>query len=302
MTTEASGRADVARRVILDTDIGSDVDDLIAMAVLLGSPEVEVIGITTVYGDTRLRAQLTRRILTISGHDMPVHAGERETISGSEAWWAGHEGALHADLDGERYASDDAVRFLVDRATAMPGEIDVVAIGPLTNIARAIEAHPEFAAAVRHLWIMGGWFEGDAAEHNFHSDAAAARIVFDAGIPTTVTGLDVTERVRIGRANLDLIAVSGDLGRVIRVESTPWWEHKGEESNVPHDPLCALTLTSPHLFRFSEPGEVAIGEGDAEGVSRHSPGGGRTRVAIDVDADGVLREIVERVRRGGRAE
>src|SRR3954454_17398340 len=141
-------------RVVLDTDIGTDVDDLMALALLLGSPDVDLIGITTVYGDTRLRAQLTTRILSAANRSVPVHAGAGTTLSGREVWWAGHEGALHHDLDTERYDSDEAVRFLVETVLGSPGEIDLIAIGPLTNIAHAIAEDPRFAASVRHLWIM----------------------------------------------------------------------------------------------------------------------------------------------------
>lgn len=289
------------RRVILDTDIGSDVDDLMALTVLLGSPDVDVIGVTTVYGDTRLRAQLTRRILSIVDRDVPVHAGERETISGRPVWWAGHEGALHDDLGRERYASDDAVRFLVDRVCGEPGTIDVIAIGPLTNIAKAIEESPGFAQGVRHLWIMGGWFEGETAEHNFRSDAAAARIVFEAGIPATVTGLDVTERIRIAQADLDRMRASGEIGRLVHDECMQWRGHKREDFNVPHDPVCVLTLTTPELFRFSAPGAVSIGTGDAEGVSQFAPGDATTQITIDVDPGRVLEQIVARTETAGGA-
>lgn len=283
-------------RVILDTDIGTDVDDLMALALILGTPTIELLGVTTVYGDTRLRAQLAARMLAIAGYSVPVHAGEGATLSGRDVWWAGHEGALHVDLPEQAYDSDHAVRFLVDTVVASPGEIDVIAIGPLTNIAKAITSAPQFVSSIRHLWVMGGAFTTEDAEHNFRSDAAAARIVFAAGIPTTVTGLEVTRQIHIGAAELASIARSGQLGRVVQAEIEQWWKFWNEEWNVPHDPVTVLTLSEPELFRFSDWGVIAIEDGSEEGVSRFEPRpDGLTRVTVELDASSTSRAIVEGV-------
>lgn len=91
---------------LLDTDIGSDVDDALALGVLLGSPEVSLRGATTVYGDTLLRARLARRLASLAGHDLTVVPGAAETLSGREVWWAGHEGDAFDDLSGERVRDD----------------------------------------------------------------------------------------------------------------------------------------------------------------------------------------------------
>ena len=281
-------------RVVLDTDIGTDVDDLMALALLLGSPAIDLIGITTVYGDTRLRAQMTARVLSAANRSVPVHAGARTTLSGREVWWAGHEGALHDDLDHERYDSDQAVRFLVNTILASPGEIDLIAIGPLTNIAHAIAEDPRFAESVRHLWIMGGAFGSDETEHNFRSDAVAARAVFTAGIPTTVTGLEVTRQIHIGAPELQRIAHSGTLGQLVQSEIEQWWKFWDTEWNVPHDPVTVLTLTQPELFRFSDVGTVTIADGAEEGVSRFETGrDGRTRITIGLDAVAASSAIVD---------
>jgi inosine-uridine nucleoside N-ribohydrolase len=281
-------------RVILDTDIGTDVDDLMALALILGTAEVELVGITTVYGDTALRARLTARILRSVDRGISVHAGEAATLSGREIWWAGHEGALHDDLDSEPYASDDAVRFLVDTVLASPGEIDVIAIGPLTNIARAIAADDAFAAAVRHLWVMGGAFDTDEAEHNFRSDTTAAAAVFAAGIPTTVTALEITRRINIGSGELDRMAGSGALGGIVRSEIQQWWKFWGTEWNVPHDPVTVLTLTQPELFTLSEPGVVTIALEGADGVSTFTEKADAcTRIVTGLDTDATSLAIVD---------
>ena len=268
----------IQHRVILDTDIGSDVDDLMALALLLGTPSVELVGVTTVYGDTALRARLAKRVLRMVGADVPVHAGIRLPLSGRDVWWAGHEGALYAELETEPYDSDEAVQYLIDEVLAAPGEIDVIAIGPLTNIAAAISAEPRFAAAVRQLWVMGGDFADGTPEHNLQSDALAAQIVFDSGMPITITGLEVTRRIDIRTAELD------------RIEQ--WWAFWNEEWNVPHDPITVLTLTDPQLFETTEAGHVGIGRGESEGCSTHEQGRGQTRVVTTLDVEAVTERIV----------
>ncbi|SKB00564.1 purine nucleosidase [Agreia bicolorata] len=282
----------IQHRVILDTDIGSDVDDLMALALLLGTPSVELVGVTTVYGDTALRARLAKRVLRMVGADVPVHAGILLPLSGRDVWWAGHEGALYEGLDSEPYDSDDAVQYLIDEVLAAPGEIDVIAIGPLTNIAAAINAEPRFAGAVRQLWVMGGDFADGTPEHNLQSDSLAAQIVFDSGIPVTITGLEVTRRIDIRKAALDRIEQSGALGSLIRAEIEQWWAFWNEEWNVPHDPITVLTLTDPQLFETSEAGHVVIGRGDSEGCSTYEPGQGQTRVVTTLDVEAVTERIV----------
>ncbi|QMU96268.1 nucleoside hydrolase [Microbacterium esteraromaticum] len=278
------------RTVILDTDIGTDVDDLLALALILGDPGIDLHSVTTVYGDTVLRARLAARILGVAGADVPVHAGRAHPLSGKEVWWAGHEGALHEGLENETIASDDAVAHLVSAVLAAPGRIDLIAIGPLTNVAAAIQHEPRFAGAVRHLWIMGGSFGAHEPEHNFRSDTAAAGIVFASGIPTTVTGLEITRLINIGSDGVAAIAGSGPLGRLIEAEIRQWWAFWGTEWNVPHDPVTVLTMTAPELFRFSAPGTLSVNAID--GASAFHEGGGAVRVAIGADAAAVAGRII----------
>ncbi|RXZ43917.1 nucleoside hydrolase, partial [Agromyces binzhouensis] len=282
-----------AHRVILDTDIGTDVDDAMALSQLLGLAEVELVGITTVYGDTLLRARLARRLAGLAGREVPVHAGRRDPLSGREVWWAGHEGDLYDDLQRESIEATDAVAFLVETVVANPGEIDVVAIGPLTNVAEAIVADPRFAAAVRHLWIMGGAFTTDEPEHNLLSDTHAAEVVFASGIPMTVTGLEATRQVEIRREELGRIGGAGELGAILVAEIEQWWRFWNEEWNVPHDPVAVLTMVEPQLFEFSRPGRVEVErDGDGAGRSRFVAGEGSARIVTGLDGPTVAARIV----------
>ncbi|GAA3212323.1 nucleoside hydrolase [Nonomuraea helvata] len=279
-------------RVIFDTDIGSDVDDALALAVLLGSPEVELIGCTTVYGDTLLRARLAKRLAGLAGRSPAVVPGAVRTLADRPVWWAGHEGALFTDLDSERVDDGDAAAYLVDEVTRAPGQVDVVAVGPLTNIANAVTASPSFARDVRHLWIMGGRFDGPEPEHNLKSDPEAAAIVFGSGAPITVTGLEITTTVRMDAADVAAIAAAGALGEALKAEVEQWWRSRNAEWNCPHDPIAVLTMLVPELFAFGPEGQVIIG---ADGSSTFEEATGRTRVTTSARTEPVAREIVRRI-------
>ncbi|WP_248761333.1 nucleoside hydrolase [Pseudarthrobacter sp. SSS035] len=163
--------------IILDTDIGSDVDDALALALILGSPEARLLGITTVYGDTAPSGYAwPGRFGKLAGQEIPVHHGLEQPMSGREVWWPGHEGSLHDGLENEPVEEEDAIRYLTSgRSQKRPGEIDVIAIGPLTNIAAALESDPALRAQrAAPLDHGGGGFGMDEAEHNFRSDDQAA--------------------------------------------------------------------------------------------------------------------------------
>jgi purine nucleosidase len=280
-------------RVIFDTDIGTDVDDALALAVLLGRPgDVELEAVVTVYGDTMLRARLAQRYARLAGRTIRVHAGEGPTRSGKEVWWAGHEGTLHDALDEEPIEPAPGVDALIRTVLDAPGEIDVIAVGPLTDVAAAIDREPAFGPAVRGLWIMGGAFGTGGDEHNTRSDIDAARIVFGAGIPTTVAGLEVTQRLTMGETQLAAIAASGPLGAALQRDIHQWWAFWNETWNVPHDPVAVLSLLQPGLFGFSEAGTVTVAD---SGVTSFEPGPGSTRLVTDLDPLAVSEAIVDAV-------
>src|SRR5262245_10424073 len=149
------------RRIVLDTDIGTDVDDALALALALASPEIELVAVTTVAGDTTLRARIAARLLALAGRDdIPVYPGCARALSSPGGFaWFGHEG--DGILDGSRDAvsGEPAVDALL-RLFGSGDEIELVAIGPLTNVAVALEREPAFARRVARLTVMGGWLRG----------------------------------------------------------------------------------------------------------------------------------------------
>ena len=149
------------RRIVLDTDIGTDVDDALALALALASPELELVAVTTVAGDTALRARIAARLLALAGRaDIPAHAGCAHALSSPGGFaWFGHEGDGILDGSRDSVAEEPAVDALL-RLFRAADDLELVAIGPLTNVAVALERDPTFARRVARLTVMGGWLRG----------------------------------------------------------------------------------------------------------------------------------------------
>src|ERR1700751_866078 len=146
------------RPVIFDTDIGTDVDDILALTVLAKSPELNLIGVTTVYGDTPLRARITKVTCDlIQRPDIDILVGEKETLTRRQVSWAGHEGYGVPDLDQAQVSDNPgAVDYLLEKANRFPGELQTLATGPLSNIASAIKKDAVTFSKINHLYLMGG--------------------------------------------------------------------------------------------------------------------------------------------------
>lgn len=295
--------------VLLDTDIGSNVDDLLALLLIAGSPELHLVGVNTVYGDTLLRARIAHRVLALLGMTAtPVAAGHSEPISGTPVFWTGHEGSNYTHLR-ECEPSPHGIERLFRSALARYGEsLVVVGIGPFTNLARLLEAEVEAGSSSPQLLLMGGQFGGGEPDRNVSSDAeAAARLIRSAAGPTTFVGIETCRRVWMEDRHLDQIVADGphDLVDLIRTEIETWWQYKGERRSNPCDPLTVMALLRPDLFEFTEADidfSTEPGPGHGATVITASPPGEdlRAEYAVDVDAEAVLGEIVGRISRAVR--
>jgi purine nucleosidase len=300
-------------RIVLDTDLGTDVDDCLALATVLASPELQLEGVTCVYGDVAVRARMARRLLELAGRaEVPVLTGASEPLLGLRpVYWEGHEGeGLIADDDPPPMRG--AVAFLIETALASPGAIHILAVGPLTNVALALRAEPRLAAALAGLTIMGGVMRGPGqwaqpyAEHNIRCDPEAAHIVLSAGVPITLVPLDVTTQVRIGPADVARIRTGGGPFRQAvaeQIDRYPSYRRRGY--TFLHDPLAAAVMVDPSLVTL-EPlqVEVELGGRLAAGatlVRAPDPAGPPpAQVAVAVERERAERFVVGRIA-GGEA-
>lgn len=274
--------------LVVDTDLGSDPDDELALALIWGSPEFELRQLVVSYGDVRVRASVAQRMAALTGRSLPVALGKELPLSGAPVWWAGHEGSAY----GELAAPTDLVQ--TDLGLARAGVL--LAIAPLTTVATGFAENATLPAVVGRLVIMGGDFRADAApEHNIASDVAAAAAVFGTGARMLVVGLDVTRQVRLYAQSLRQIAAAGPLGEILGREIDGWLARWDEDYEVPHDPVAALACLEPELFEFSRPGRVVVSH---DGATRFVPGEGSTRIATGVDAERAAERVVRRVTAG----
>jgi purine nucleosidase len=238
--------------------------------------------VTTVYGDTLLRARMVRRAYVVAGRPAPpVAAGARETRSARPVWWAGHEGALMPDLASE------PVDETLDATAVLRASTVVAAVGPLTNVADALEG-PQ---GVEQLVIMGGDITSGKPEHNISCDVAAAQAVFAAGVPAVVTGIDQTGRVVLNEDEIAAIEASGALGALLAAEIRQFRTWLGRP-NSPHDPIAVLAAVRPELFTFAR-GWVRVNSDGVTSLERHDDG--PHRMVVDLDTTVVAQEVLSRI-------
>jgi purine nucleosidase len=275
------------RHVILDTDIGTDVDDLLALVFMAKAPEFCLEGVTTVHGDTLLRAKIARVTCAKLGlPDLPVVPGVRETLSGRPIFWPGHEGENISEIEHTQVeTSISAQQFLIELSEKYSDDLEILAIGPLTNLAQTIICCPEFSSRVKRLYLMGGAYWIDYPEHNIEMDVLAAKIVFESGIPTTAIGLDVTLKVWFTETHLEQVRnLPNGLGEMLEDQIRRWWKFLGMNQNNPHDPLAALAMVRPDLFCFERCSVSICMERDRRGhVIRQNNPSGNVCAAYDLD-------------------
>lgn len=272
--------------IILDTDVGSDVDDALALAMLLGCDSINLIAITTVYGDTKLRAQMAQHLCHIAGRTIPTFTGIQAPLSGREVWTSGSEGKNFLHLNDYEPETKPATDFLIETVNSAPGQIEILAIGPLSNIATAIQQSLGFMRNLKHLWIMGGDFTESKVEHNFKCDVTAAKVVMESSIPITILDLPSSQKTIIESAEIEKIKRSGKLGTILYSEIMNWIQPRQQDWTTPHDPIASLAIVSPELFEFSEKGSVTIAE---DGLSswKFSPSGNVQKITPIIPAQAV---------------
>ncbi|MHB8276190.1 MAG: nucleoside hydrolase [Candidatus Humimicrobiaceae bacterium] len=204
-------------QLIIDTDIGTYYDDAFAVLFAVKSPEIKVEAVTTVYGDTDLRARIACKILEIAGHpEIPVAAGVGNPISG-EALMFGFEGTniLDGSTEIKKPEKTNAVNLIIEKVLNNPGKINIVTLGALTNIAIALLLEPSIAGKIKNLIMMGGVIvpvvdakgitRSPIEEYNFNNDPTATQIVFNSIVKKTLIPIDVTLRVPLKQSQIETI-------------------------------------------------------------------------------------------------
>jgi purine nucleosidase len=285
--------------VIFDTDIGTDIDDAYALAQIVRSPELKLLGVTTVAGDAVARARLAAKLLALADcKDVPVHAGiSTSTQYMAQADWAKGftSPALH---------ESGGVEFMRQQIKARPGEITLIAVGEMTNVAALLESEPGIGKKIKAIALMGGSVRRGYApgskpepEWNIKSNAKAARVVFASGVPLLVAPLDSTADlkltpdwlVRIFSAGTPLNDALASLDFIWKRTNT--W--KGENPTL-FDNLAVALVATPGIATLT-PMHLEV---EADGLTREVAGHpANAQVALTCDVPAFLKYFTDRMTR-----
>lgn len=320
------------RRVIIDTDPG--IDDALALALALRSPELLVEAITTVGGNVNveLGTRNALRVLETLGikNPPPVARGagrplERDPVDASHVHGADGLGDISSLVEadgGPRYpeprgtaSATDAITLLLDIVKRNPGEITLIAVGPLTNVAMAIERDAATMSQLAELIVMGGSVSGvgnvtPTAEFNFYADPHAAQRVLRAGLTTTIVGLDVTQKTLLDKTDLESRREKSNdpAGRFIADVSELYFQgalkRRGRAACALHDPLAVgvamdRTFVTTQSFQADVETEGPLTQGmlvaDRRTYNAPSELQGRIEACVEVEAERFVKFFLSRV-------
>lgn len=283
--------------IILDTDIGDDIDDALALAVALNSPELELRGVTTVFRNAPRRALLAQEMLRVfKRSDVPVLAGCSKPLLQPFDPQLGAQFAV-LERDTLEQPTQHAVDFIVqsvDIAAEPDPEnlLTLVPIGPLTNIALALAREPELIPRCR-IVLMGGQWRGETAEWNIRCDPEAAAMVFNSGAEIHMVGLDVTTRCRLDQSHIAQFAEQDTARGKLLAELIRLWQNEIKHRVTLHDPLTLLTLFDDCVTFEEKRIEIDLC-GNERGKTIVAKGEPNARVAVDVDVDRAIELFMER--------
>jgi purine nucleosidase len=294
--TQTPAQAQIApEKVIIDTDIGDDIDDAFAIALALKSPELEILGISTTFGDTEARAKIVDRLLGEAGRtDIPVLAGAPTHTTNVMNQKRYGEGGHFA-----RASHPNAVDFILDEIRRYPGQITLIAIGPLMNVGALIDKDPATFLKLKRVVMMGGsidcgygelWFctaHGPDAEWNIINDIPSAKKLFLSGVPLYVMPLDSTQLKLDEVKRAYLFKQGTPLTDVLTLLYHEW----GQQTPTLFDPVTVAFILDPKVCPV-QPMYIRV---DDKGFTRRGPGVPNAQVCMHSDADAFFRLQIGRL-------
>ena len=289
------GQNAIPEKIIIDTDIGDDVDDAFALALAVRSPELQILGIATTFGDTEARARIVDRFLGDVGRpEIPVLAGRATETKNPMSQRRYGEGSHFA-----KASHGDAVDFLLEQIRRYPNQITLIAIGPLMNVGAAIDKDAVTFKKLKRVVLMGGCIKrgygdlgytppvGPMPEWNILNDIPSAQKLFAAGVPLYVMPLDSTQ------LKLDEVkrAFLFSQGTTVTDALTLLYQQWGQQTPTLFDPMTLAFVLNPNLCPVTE---MHIGV-DEKGFTRAEPGPPNAQVCLDSSPDDFFRFYLKRV-------
>jgi purine nucleosidase/pyrimidine-specific ribonucleoside hydrolase len=288
--------------VIFDTDIGDDIDDALALALALQSPELEVKLVTTVVDDVNSRTRLAWKELGLFGRqDIALATGAAEPLLDPKyPDKAAQFGVLTAADQPPASAWDRAADRIIDTLMKSPVKMTLIPVGPLTNIALALKEEPRIKDKIERIVLMGGAYYPPRREYNIYRDRIAAEIVFTSGIPIVGVGLDVTEKCKLQGSDLDRLKNAHNPASDFLYKLIQLWQ-KDNPNAFPtlHDPLAVGVAVRASLVEMQS-GSVHVETASAAfygatvfTLTKDKPA--TTQVARTVNARAFLDMFLDRV-------
>lgn len=298
-------------RFLIDTDIGDDIDDALAISLAFGL-KAEIVGITTAYKNTQLRASMANKLLSLLGKQgIPVYAGYGDSMA-AENDKEERICQYTPDLDKQCYKSrnfdegaygEAAIDFMIEMAEKYGKDLTIIGLAPLMNIARAIKKAPESMKKAGRIVLMAGAFYEQFVEWNILCDPEAAKIVLDFDLPVYCVGTDVTLQTEVSAEEYQLMIHGGDdrLHQYLSVIVEKWVSCSGRNP-ILHDPLAVYTAVTGKCVEFEKRMIGVELEGvysrgltlDLDNFNRHSKEpleGRRIYVGKSVDAESFKRDF-----------
>ncbi len=287
------------QKVLLDTDIGGDIDDAFALALILASDELELVGVTVGHGMTSARARVACRMLYETGNaDIPVAVG-RPTgrIAGQDTGEPPYQPQFHwaEDFTETRPIQTPAGQFIVETLQAHPGEIDLITVGPVTNVGDLLKREPEALHLAKHIYSMfGSFYMGYGsdpvpdAEWNVRADVTAAQALAASGAEITYAGLDITTFVKLNAERRQQLQMRGTpLTDALSALYTLW----GHETPTLYDVVAVGMVLWPELFR-TRPAHVRVIDGGYTIIDESRAA--NSRVGMAIRQEEFLRRMMDR--------
>jgi purine nucleosidase len=286
-------------KIIIDTDIGTDIDDAFAVALALRSPELNIVGISTDSGDTEARAKILDRMLgEVGRQDIPVAVGDATPLpAGVTVDQKGYGERGHF----ARPTHPKAVDFILGEIRRYPGEITLITIGPVSNVGALIDKSPDTFHQLKRVVMMGGWIEsfkpdygtatasGPGPEYNIVGDIGAAQKLFLSGVPLYVMPIDSTLHLGLDEIKRNAIFSQGTpLTDALTLQYHQW---NGGVTPILFDAMTLAYILDPTLCPV-RPMHIRV---DDKGLTRLEAGAPNAQVCLHSDADAFFRFYMSRL-------
>jgi inosine-uridine nucleoside N-ribohydrolase len=299
----STAKATAPQKILLDTDIGDDIDDAYALALALQSPrQVDLLGITTAWGNTTLRGRLVQRFLDVTGHrGIPVTAGPQThpTATFSQAHWAQ---AQPLPVDGFH----NAISFLIQQIHRYPHQITLVAIAPYSNIGALIRRDPTAFRQLKRVVLMGGSIRrgygdlgyrpsrGPSAEYNVAMDIPASQALFTSGVPIYMMPLDSTQ-LKLDEVMRPILFGAGTpITNALATLTNEWKNSTQQSTPTLYDAMAMAYVIQPSLCPTTPLHIVVTGKG----FTRVTPGKPNANVCLHSNSSDFFHFLLPRLMRG----